>query len=109
MAAQIDDDVIRVSPRIAEQALETFRRFPEVKQLTADVWQDRFTTGARPPMSAYTAYNQDYGLYEVPIDGWFSVYHRSVVPLILSLPPSLYCPLAGRFAVGWPTVANAAR
>lgn len=48
MVAQIDDDVICVSPRIAEAAKEVFDRFPAVGMLTADVWQDEYTTGARP-------------------------------------------------------------
>src|SRR5215471_12098375 len=40
LIVQIDDDVIAVSKRIAEQASDIFARFPRVKQLVADVWQD---------------------------------------------------------------------
>jgi hypothetical protein len=31
------------------------------------------------------------GLYDGPIDGWFSIYHRSILPLLLSLPFRQYC------------------
>jgi len=95
LIVQIDDDVVAVSKRIAEQAFEIFSRFPRVKQLVADVWQDEYTTGARPPMSCYSAYEPAEGLYDGPIDGWFSVFHRSVLPLAESAPRSLYFPLGG--------------
>jgi len=94
LIVQIDDDVIAVSRNIAEQAHEIFCKFPQVKQLVADVWQDEFTTGARPPMPAYRTYNAAYGLYDGPIDGWFSVFHRSVLPLI-ERNVSEYLPLGG--------------
>jgi glycosyltransferase involved in cell wall biosynthesis/spore maturation protein CgeB len=77
MVAQVDDDVICVSPRIAETAKVIFDRFPEVGMLTADVWQDEYTTGARPPMEHYRLFNQEFGLYDGPIDGWFAVYRKS--------------------------------
>lgn len=94
LVVQIDDDVVCVSPRIAERAADLMRRFPEVRQLTADVWQDEYTTGARPPMEAYRPYRPEDGLYEGPIDGWFAVYHR---PTVLSLlpAPGRYLPLGG--------------
>lgn len=94
LLVQIDDDVIVVSRNIAEQAYEIFRAFPRVKQLVADVWQDEFTTGARPPLSSYRPYNAEYGLYDGPIDGWFSVFHRSVLPLV-DRGGSPYLPLGG--------------
>src|ERR1043165_695480 len=53
LIVQIDDDVVAVSKRIAEQASEIFSRFPRVTQLGADVWQDEYPTGALPPMSSY--------------------------------------------------------
>src|SRR5215475_10518274 len=96
LIVQIDDDVIAVSKNIAEQAHDIFSRFPFVKQLVADVWQDDYTTGARPPMSCYRAYESEYGLYEGPIDGWFSIFHRSVLPLATTLPSSSYFPLGGQ-------------
>jgi hypothetical protein len=96
LIAQIDDDVVAVSRSIAELCSEVFGRFPRVKQLVADVWQDRYTTGARPPMSAYTPYREDYGLYDGPIDGWFSVFHRSVLSLIPRRTASSYFPLGAQ-------------
>ena len=91
LIAQIDDDVVAVSRNIAEYAAEVFCKFPSVKQLVADVWQDDYTTGARPPMSSYRAVEPD--LYEGPIDGWFSVFHRSVLPLAQSRYGDIYFPL----------------
>ena len=96
LIVQIDDDVIAVSRKIAEQAHDIFSRFPRVKQLVADVWQDEYTTGARPPMSSYYAYQADYGLYEGPIDGWFSVFHRSVLPLTIESQSASYFPLGAQ-------------
>ena len=91
LIAQIDDDVVAVSRNIAEYASEVFLKFPEVKQLVADVWQDDYTTGARPPMSSYREYEHE--LYDGPIDGWFSVFHRSVLPLAQSWYGDIYFPL----------------
>jgi hypothetical protein len=93
LIAQIDDDVVRVSRGIAERADRLFRRFPSVRQLVADVWQDEHTTGARPPLDQYSAFDAREGLMSGPIDGWFSVYHRSIVPLLLALPYAAYFPL----------------
>jgi len=90
MIVQIDDDVVRVSAGIAEYAEDVFRRHPKVRQLTADVWQDEYVTGARPPLSAYRAYDEKDGLLDGPIDGWFSVYHRDLMPLIRTLIPGEY-------------------
>lgn len=90
LIVQIDDDVIRVSRRIAERAVRLFGMFPKVRQLVADVWQDELTTGARPPLDAYRCVDAREGLYEGPIDGWFSIYHRSILPVLLSLPYSNY-------------------
>ncbi len=93
LIVQIDDDVIAISRGIAEQASSIFSRFPRVKQLVADVWQDEYTTGARPPMSSYRAYEPEQGLYDGPIDGWFSIFHRSVLPLAQGKQGSIYFPL----------------
>jgi hypothetical protein len=95
LIVQIDDDVVAISKQIAEQAADIFSRFPRVKQLVADVWQDEYTTGARPPMSCYRAYEPTQGLYDGPIDGWFSIFHRSALPLATSAPWSIYFPLGG--------------
>lgn len=93
LIAQIDDDVVAVSRNIAEHASEVFSKFPSVRQLVADVWQDDYTTGARPDMSSYRAYEPEYGLYDGPIDGWFSVFHRSVLPLAQPRYGDIYFPL----------------
>lgn len=96
LIVQIDDDVVAVSRNIAEQAHDIFCHFPDVKQLVADVWQDEYTTGARPPMHAYHPYRPDYGLLEGPIDGWFSIFHQSVLPLIPERQSAKYFPLGGQ-------------
>lgn len=93
LIVQIDDDVICISRGIAERAAHLFRRFPSVRQLVADVWQDEHTTGARPPLDQYRVFNAAEGLYDGPIDGWFSVYHRSIQPLLASLPFASYVAL----------------
>ena len=96
MVVQIDDDVVMVSPGIAEIADRIFRRFPNVCMLTADVWQDEYTTGARPEMSHYRLYDAELGLYDGPIDGWFAVYRRSSLRHI-SVSRAQYLPLGGLF------------
>ena len=88
LVAQIDDDVVCISRGIAQRAQRIFNRHPHVRQLVADVWQDEYTTGARPPLAQYRAF--DTGLYDGPVDGWFAVYHQSILPLILSLPMTPY-------------------
>ncbi len=93
LVAQIDDDVVSISRGIAERAERLFRRFPSVRQLVADVWQDEHTTGARPPLDQYRVFDAAEGLYDGPIDGWFSVYHRSIQPLLASLPFAPYVAL----------------
>jgi hypothetical protein len=91
LIVQIDDDVLCVSRGIAERASAIFASRPDVGQLVADVWQDDLTTGARPPLSHYTCVDERHGLYDGPIDGWFSIYHRSILPLVLSIPLTQYC------------------
>ena len=95
LVVQIDDDVVTVSRGIAERAERLFGKFPKVRQLVADVWQDEYTTGARPPLSVYQEFDRNEGLYDGPIDGWFSIYHRSILPLIDGLPFGEY------FPIGW--------
>jgi hypothetical protein len=91
LVVQIDDDVLCVSRGIAERAAAIFSAYPDVRQIVADVWQDEHTTGARPPLSHYCCVDADHGLYDGPIDGWFSIYHRSILPLVLSLQITRYC------------------
>ncbi|OLE54221.1 MAG: hypothetical protein AUG51_09305 [Acidobacteria bacterium 13_1_20CM_3_53_8] len=88
MVTQIDDDVVCLSPGIAEIAHETFSRFRNVSMLTADVWQDEYTTGARPPMGHYRVVSSECGLYDGPIDGWFAVYRKSSLLRLCPLIPS---------------------
>jgi len=90
MVAQIDDDVVSVSPRIAETAQNVFHRFPNVGMLTADVWQDEYTSGARPPMHCYSTFSEEFGLHDGPIDGWFAVYRKSALSLCRYIRPSKY-------------------
>jgi hypothetical protein len=95
LLVQIDDDVVCVSRGIAERAARLFATFPTVRQIVSDVWQDEFTTGARPPITHYRCVDEREGLYEGPIDGWFSIYHSSILPLLLALPYAEYCGLGG--------------
>jgi hypothetical protein len=98
LIAQIDDDVVCISPGIAERASRLFERFPKVRQLVADVWQDEHTTGARPPMDHYRVFDAVEHLYDGPIDGWFSIYHRSLQPLLAGLPFAPYVALGAATA-----------
>ena len=93
LITQIDDDVVCISRGIAERAERLFRQFPTVRQLVADVWQDEHTTGARPALAQYRVFDASEGLYDGPIDGWFSVYHCSIQPLLSSLPFARYVAL----------------
>jgi hypothetical protein len=95
LITQFDDDVVCVSRGMAERAARLFERVSNLRQIVADVWQDEFTTGARPPLTGYRVVDEAEGLYEGPIDGWCSIYHRSILPLLASLPYTSYFPLGG--------------
>ena len=95
LITQIDDDVVCISRGIAQRADRLFRRFPAVRQLVADVWQDEHTTGARPPLDQYAVFDASEGLYSGPIDGWFAIYHRSILPVLLGVPLAPYVALGG--------------
>ncbi len=86
MIVQVEDTVIMVSRRIAEKAAAAFTKNPKVKQIVADVIQDKYTTGGRPPMKDYKPLDTTDELYDGPVDGWFSVYHRSVLPYLMEAP-----------------------
>ena len=90
MVTQIDDDVVCVSPGIAETAEAVFARFPSAGMLTADVWQDEYTTGARPPMEQYRLFDPGFELYEGPIDGWFAVYRKASLLRCQDIRPGRY-------------------
>jgi hypothetical protein len=91
LIVQIDDDVLCVSRGIAERAAAIFQKRPDIRQIVADVWQDEHTTGARPPLVHYRCLDRHDGLYDGPIDGWFSIYHRSILPIVLTQPIAAYC------------------
>jgi hypothetical protein len=98
LITQIDDDVVCISRGIAQRADRLFRQFPTVRQLVADVWQDEHTTGARPPIEEYTAFDAGEGLYVGPIDGWFAIYPRSILPLLVGVPMTRYFSLGATIA-----------
>jgi hypothetical protein len=87
---QIDDDVTRLSYKLAEGADALFRKHPQLLQVVADVWQDDWTTGSRPAMNTYQAYSKKDGLYRGLVDGWFSMYHRSMLPILMQVPYKKY-------------------
>ena len=95
LITQLDDDVLLVSPEIAQRAAVIFGKFPQVRQIVADVWQDELTTGARPPIESYRPIDLANGLYDGPIDGWFSIYHRSILPRLLDISYTPYCFIGG--------------
>lgn len=90
MIVQVHDDVVCVSNKIGEIASGIFKAHPKVKQIVADVVQDAFTTGGRPADDAYTVFDEESGLKTGPIDGWFSIYHRSILGLLLDAPYEPY-------------------
>ena len=90
MIVQLDDDVLRVSPGIPQKCLDIFSRRKEVKYLVADVWQDKYTNGNRPGMGSYESYAPDDGLFDGPIDSWYGVYHRSIMPTLMQAPYEKY-------------------
>jgi hypothetical protein len=90
MVTQIDDDVVCIAPQIAQTARAAFDRYPQVGMLTADVWQDEYTTGARPPMAHYRVFDKQLGLHDGPVDGWFAVYRKQSLTVCRSLRPGKY-------------------
>lgn len=91
LITQIDDDVICISPGIAQKARAIFAKHPKVKQLVSDVWQDQYCTGHRPPEDRYTVYDAEWGLYKGPIDSWFGIYHRSMLGIFKDNPFQKFC------------------
>ncbi len=83
LVVQVDDDVVRVSRNIAQICASAFDRHPKVRQIASDLWTDEFTWGNRPPNEHYRPWSETDGLLGGPIDGWFSVMHASVIPLVL--------------------------
>jgi len=90
LIAQVHDDVVCMSKNIAERALEIFGANQDIKQIVTDVIQDPFTTGGRPSDDAYTLHDESSGLFRGPVDGWFSIYHRSTQKILLDAPYEPY-------------------
>lgn len=90
LIAQVHDDVVCVSRRIAEKAHEIFKAHKDVKQIVADVIQDPFTTGGRPGDDAYQPFPGNDKLWVGPVDGWFSIYHKSILPTLVAAPYEPY-------------------
>lgn len=86
LVAQVDDHVILISQGIAERAEAIFKKHKDIKMLVADVVQDRYTDGGRPPMDQYKVVDEAAGLYDGPVDGWFAVYQRDLIPGLLDAP-----------------------
>lgn len=85
---QIDDDVIRVSPHMSEVAQIVFGRYPDIRHVSATLWEeDQYSRLSREPWeSRHQLFDADLNLYTGAIDGWFSMYHRDLLPMLLSLP-----------------------
>lgn len=75
---QLEDDAIDISRRAGEIAIDLFNRYPEAAIIGGHVWQDKYTTGARPPLHIYDVKNAAEGLYQGPMDGPLMFYKRSV-------------------------------
>lgn len=90
MIAQVHDDVVCISRKISEKAQEIFGSNQAIGQIVADVVQDSFTTGGRPGDDAYSLLDASSGLFTGPLDGWFSIYHRSILQLLLDAPYERY-------------------
>lgn len=80
---QLEDDVLFISRRAMEVADDILRRRPEIGMLSAELWQDEFSNGGHPGPDHYKVVSEADQLYEGPIDGGFSVYPRSSVPILL--------------------------
>lgn len=80
MVAQISEHVILMSKGIPEKAAAIFKKHKDVKMLVADVVQDKYTDGARPPMDQYKPFDETNGLYDGPVDGWFAIYDKCLFP-----------------------------
>lgn len=90
MIVQLDDDVVFISRRIAEIVKGEFERAKDVSMITAHVWQDEYTTGSHPPLDAYRPSSHGGGLMLGDIDGGFSVYRASEMPVLMAAPYQRY-------------------
>lgn len=76
LMVQLEDDAIDISRNAGEIALDLFQRYPEAAIIGGHVWQDVYTTGARPPLHIYEVKNAAEGLYQGPMDGPLMFYKR---------------------------------
>lgn len=90
MLVQLEDDVLFISRRAGEAAQEILGRRHDIGMLSAQVWQDDLSNGGNPRPEHYTCVDALDQLYEGPIDGGFSVYPRSSVPLLLQSKFGMY-------------------
>jgi hypothetical protein len=90
MLVQLEDDVLFVSRRAGEIAGDIFARRPDIGMLSAEVWQDEFSNGGHPRPESYLCADARDQLYVGPIDGGFSVYPRSSIPLLLEAQFRIY-------------------
>lgn len=103
MVVQLDDDVIALSRHAAQIVQNIFARYPDVGIVGGHVWQDRWTTGGRPPLKAYIPYAPSEGLYVGPIDGGFTVYRKGLTHLINGMRNAPY------FALGVEMIGRASK
>lgn len=82
MIAQVDEHVILLQKGIAEKAAAIFKKYKDVKMVVADVIQDKYTDGGRPPMDQYKVFDEANGLYDGPVDGWFAIYDKALFPAL---------------------------
>lgn len=80
---QLEDNVLFVSRKAGEVARGIFGRRKDIGMLSAEVWQDEFSSGGHPRPACYTCADTADQLYEGHIDGGFNIYPRSSVPLLL--------------------------
>lgn len=83
LLVQLEDDVLFISRKAGEVAQEILARRKDIGMLSAEVWQDEISNGGHPRPEHYTCVDALDQLFEGPIDGGFSVYPRSSVPLLL--------------------------
>lgn len=87
---QVEDDVLLISRHGVEVVEDVFQRYPAVQMVGAHVWQDEYTTGARPPVKLYNPMVPAEGLYEGPIDGGFTFYRRELAEAMMDQPMRKY-------------------
>ncbi len=83
---QIDDDVIRMSAGTPEAAQFIFEKRPGIRHLSAMMWEDKYCFFRPPWIEKCKSIDPEMDLYEGPIDGWFSMYHRDLREMLLSFP-----------------------